>query len=142
MEATYSAEMASLVAGGVAGFAAMIFVVIYLVIILISMAAGICQLIGMWKVFEKAGESGWKAIIPFYNMYTLIKLVNRPGWWLILLFLPMINFVMMILIYLDLAKSFKQGTGFAVGLVFFPYIFMMILGFGKAEYVKLPREME
>ena len=105
-----------------------IILVIYLVLIVIGIAA-------FWKVFTKAGEEGWKAIIPFYNVYVLLRIVGRPGWWLILLLIPFVNFIIWIIVALDLAKSFGKGTGFGVGLIFLGPIFMLILGFGDARYV-------
>ena len=103
-------------------------IIIYLVVLVVA-------IVGFWKVFTKAGEPGWKSIIPFYNVYTLLKIVGRPGWWLILLFIPIVNFIIWIIVSIDLAKSFGKGTGFAVGLIFLGPIFMMILGFGDARYV-------
>src|ERR1700722_15112806 len=53
---------------------------------------------GMWKVFTKAGKAGWAAIVPIYNTYMLLKIVNRPSWWLILFFIPVVNFVATIVV--------------------------------------------
>lgn len=105
------------------------------VIIVIYLALIVLGIVGFWKVFTKAGEAGWKSIIPFYNVYTLLKIVGRPGWWLILFFIPFVNFIIWIIVALDLAKSFGKGTGFGVGLIFLGFIFMLILGFGDAKYV-------
>lgn len=90
---------------------------------------------GLWKTFEKAGEDGWKAIIPIYNVIVLLKIVGRPWWWLLLMLIPCVNFVIWIIIASDLSKSFGQGTGFTIGLIFLPAIFVMILGFGNSRYV-------
>ena len=90
---------------------------------------------GMWLIFTKAGRPGWAAIIPFYNIYTLLKVVGRPGWWLILYFIPLVNVVIEIIVFLNLAKSFGKGGGFAVGLIFLPFIFVPILGLGSPRYV-------
>jgi len=91
--------------------------------------------IGAWKMYEKAGHPGWACLIPIYNFYVLCKIVGRPGWWVILLFIPFVNFVIWIIVALDLAKSFGQSTGFAIGLIFLSVIFIMILGFGDSRYV-------
>lgn len=50
------------------------------------------MIIAMWRIFTKAGQPGWAAIIPFYNIYVLMKVVGRPGWWLILFLIPLVNF--------------------------------------------------
>ncbi|MGP0032786.1 MAG: DUF5684 domain-containing protein [Acidimicrobiales bacterium] len=90
--------------------------------------------IGLWQVFVKAGEEGWKAIIPIYNYYVVLKIVGRPGWWLILYFIPFVNIVIDIVVLWDLTKSFGKTAGFTVGLFFLPFVFIPILGFGAATY--------
>ncbi len=95
----------------------------------------VLYIVGGWKVFEKAGEAGWKIIIPIYNLYILLKIVGRPGWWLILYFIPFVNIVILIIVWVDLSKSFGHGVGFAIGLIFLPYIFLLILGFGSDRYL-------
>lgn len=90
---------------------------------------------GMWKMFEKGGQPGWASIIPIFNIYVMTKLVGRPWWWLLLLLIPFVGFVVWIIMMIDLAKSFGHGIGFAIGLILFPFIFYLILGFGDSEYV-------
>ena len=70
------------------------------------------------EVYEKGDQPGWACLIPFYNIYVLMKIVGRPGWWLILFFIPIVNIIIWIIVTIDLAKSFGKGTGFAVGLIF------------------------
>ncbi|MFZ1730089.1 MAG: DUF5684 domain-containing protein [Bacteroidota bacterium] len=88
-----------------------------------------------WKIFTKAGQPGWAAIVPFYNLYVMLQIVGRPGWWIILMLIPCVNIVVMILLYLDLARVFGKSTGFAIGLILLSVIFIPILAFGDAEYV-------
>ena len=88
-----------------------------------------------WMVFVKAGQAGWKSLIPIYSTYVLLKIVGRPSWWLLLFLIPFVNFVIWIVVALDLAKSFGKGTGFGLGLIFLSIIFYAILGFGSARYV-------
>ncbi len=87
-----------------------------------------------WKVFEKAGQPGWAIIIPFYNIYILLKIANKPGWWLILFLIPLVNFVVAILVSINVAKAFGKGAGFGIGLAFLGFIFYPILAFTDAEY--------
>ena len=89
----------------------------------------------MWKVFEKAGKPGWAAIIPIYNYMILLEIVGKPWWWLLLMIIPLVNIVFAIIMYVELAKSFGKGAGFAVGLIFLGIIFFPILGFGDARYI-------
>jgi hypothetical protein len=89
---------------------------------------------GLWQIFVKADRAGWKAIIPIYNLWVLLEIVGRPGWWIILFFIPFVNIVIWFLVALDLAKSFDHGTGFAIGLFLLPWLFYLILGWGEAQY--------
>lgn len=92
------------------------------------------QIAGMWMVFVKAGQPGWKAIIPFYNLFTQLKFVGRPGWWLLLFFIPVVNLVFAYIISNDTAKSFGKGIGWTLGLFLLGFIFYPLLGFGDARY--------
>lgn len=102
---------------------------------LIWLACLIIVIAGIWKVFAKAGKPGWAAIVPIYNAIMMLEIVGRPAWWFILMLIPLVNIVIAIIVVLDLAKSFGQGSGFAIGLLFLSPIFMVILGFGSARYV-------
>jgi hypothetical protein len=93
---------------------------------------------GMWKVFTKAGEPGWAAIIPIYNFLVLLKIAGKPMWWIILMLIPFVNLVIAIIVMISLAKNFGKGAGFALGLIFLPPIFYPILGFGSARYSPQP----
>lgn len=110
-----------------AGIAGLLFMLIYVGIIVAVIA-------GMWKTFTKAGQPGWAAIVPIYNLYIWTKIVGRPWWWLLLMFIPIVSIVIAIILCVDLAKSFGKGIGFAVGLILLGFIFIPILGFGSAQY--------
>jgi hypothetical protein len=88
----------------------------------------------MWKVFTKAGQPGWASLIPIYNIYIWCKIVGRPGWWIILMLIPFVNFIILIILSIDMAKSFGKGVGFGLGLAFLGFIFLPVLGFGSAQY--------
>lgn len=105
------------------------------VVTLIWLAVMVLVIASMWRVFSKAGQPGWAAIIPIYNMIVLIQIIRKPIWWIILFFIPFVNLIVMILVALELAKVFGKGGGFAVGLILLPIIFYPILGFGDARYV-------
>lgn len=104
-----------------------IFWIVYCAVIILLIAA-------MWKVFSKAGQPGWAAIIPIFNMYVLCKVAGRPGWWVILMLIPLVNFIILIIVSIDVAKNFGKGAGFGIGLFLLPFIFYPILGFGSAQY--------
>jgi Family of unknown function (DUF5684) len=87
-----------------------------------------------WVIFTKAGQPGWPALIPIYSTYILLKVVGRPGWWLLLLLIPIVNVVCLIIVMNDLSKSFGHGVGFTLGLIFLSLIFIYILAFGSSTY--------
>jgi Family of unknown function (DUF5684) len=91
-------------------------------------------IVAMWKVFTKAGQPGWASIIPIYNLYIWCKIVGRPWWWILLMLIPFVNFIIAIILCIDLAKSFGKGVGFGLGLALLGFIFWPILGFGSAQY--------
>ena len=101
---------------------------------LISLGLVVLMVASVWKVFDKAGEPGWAAIIPIYNAVVLLKIVGRPVWWLILMFIPLVGIIVSLLVVVDLAKSFGQGIGYTLGLLFLPFIFWPLLAFGDARY--------
>lgn len=87
-----------------------------------------------WVIFTKAGQPGWPALIPIYSTYVLLKVVGRPGWWLLLFLVPFVNIVIFIVMLNDLSKSFGHGVGFTLGLIFLSLIFVYVLAFGSSTY--------
>ncbi len=105
----------------------------------------IIVIIGLWKIFVKANQPGWAALIPIYNTYILLKIVRMSPWFLlVMIFGGMIPFVgglimlgLFAVVYYRLAKSFGKGVGYTLGLLFLSPIFMPMLGFGSAQYTAL-----
>ncbi len=104
-------------------------------VLLIELVLVIAAIAGLWKTFEKAGHPGWAAIVPIYNGYIICKIAGRPGWWVILFFIPFVNFIIAVIVSIDVAKNFGKGTGFGIGIALLGFIFYPILGFGDAQYV-------
>lgn len=118
----------------------------------------ILSVAAMWMIFVKAGESGWKSLIPIYNLYILYKVCwNTNVFWAVLVLeilsnalgknekgsffvsiLALIIWVVLLIIRifycLKLSRAFGFRGGFAVGLYFLNTIFIMILGFGNSRY--------
>ena len=103
-------------------------------VIFIQLALGIFTIVAMWKTFNKAGQPGWACIIPIYNIYILIQIAGRPGWWTLLFFIPLVNLIVDIIVSIDIAGNFGKGVGFGVGLCFLPFIFFPIIVFSDAEF--------
>ena len=102
--------------------------------LIISLLIALLIIVAMWKVFTKAGQPGWASIIPIYNLYIWCKIVGRPWWWILLMLIPFVNFIVAIILCIDMAKSFGKGAGFGIGLALLGIIFWPILGFGSAQY--------
>ena len=102
--------------------------------LIVGLLIGLLIIVAMWKVFAKAGQPGWASIIPIYNLYIWCKIVGRPWWWILLMLIPFVNFIVGIILSIDLAKSFGKGVGFGIGLALLGIIFWPILGFGSAQY--------
>jgi hypothetical protein len=113
--------------GGAAAAFGMVFFVVWLAIVALVIA-------GFWKVFVKAGEPGWAALIPIYNLVVLLKIAGKPLWWLLLLLIPFVNFIALIMVGMGVAQNFGKGSGFGIGLGLLAPIFYPILGFSDAVY--------
>lgn len=113
---------------GVGLFSSFVFWVFYIAVI-------VFYIICMWKIFVKAGKPGWSSIIPIYSSLVQLEILGRPWWWLLLLFVPLVNIVIAIIMIFDMAKVFGKDTGFGFGLLFLSFIFIPILAFGDAQYL-------
>jgi hypothetical protein len=89
----------------------------------------------MWRIFVKAGKPGWAAIIPIYNLLVELEIVGRPWYWLFLMFIPVVDVVLGIIILFRMAKVYGHSVGFGFGLLFLSYIFMPILAFDQSTYL-------
>ncbi len=101
---------------------------------LVMMAVMVIAIAGMWRVFSKAGQPGWGVLVPIYNIFLMCKIAQRPAWWVILFFVPVVNLIVAVVMSVDIARHFGKGTGFGMGLVFLGFIFYPILGFSGAQY--------
>lgn len=107
---------------------------ILLPLIISLLSAIFLIIIPMWKIFTKAGKPGWACIIPIYNIIVMLEVVKKPVWWIILMLIPIVNIVIAIIVIHQLSLSFGKGTGFTVGLILLPVIFLPILGYGSSQY--------
>jgi hypothetical protein len=90
--------------------------------------------VALWGIFVKAGQPGWAGFVPVFNMIVVLRCVGRPWWWILLFFIPLVDIVVLIMVYYDLSRSFGHGVGFTVGLIFLEVIFLLILAFGGSVY--------
>lgn len=66
--------------------------------------------LGTWKLYEKADRKSWEAFIPVYNAIVLMKIINRPTWWTALLFVPVVNLILFIVVWVETLRSFGKNT--------------------------------
>jgi hypothetical protein len=105
-----------------------------IVILLVELVIAVLCIAGIWKVFTKAGEPGWAAIVPIYNLLVMLKIAGKPAWWFILFLIPGVGAIMAIIVAIGIAEKFGKGAGFGIGLALLPMIFYPMLGFGDAQY--------
>lgn len=70
----------------------------------------VAHFLGTWKLYIKAGRKAWEAAIPVYNAIVLMQIINRPKWWTILLFIPIINLIIFPVIWVETARSFGKNS--------------------------------
>ena len=134
----YNSTISDAAAAEMVGGFALLYLIFVWSIALFGVAAGVLEIIAMWKMFKKAGRHGWEAIIPFYNMYTLFEISGVPGANIFFMFIPCAGPIIL-LVYeikaaISLSKKFHKSGGFAVLLILLSTIGYCILGFGKDEY--------
>lgn len=133
-----------------------------MVSVVISLVWVVVSVIANWRIFEKAGEAGWKCLIPFYSSYVEYEF-TWIGWlgivYVVLLMVPgflrtataqenpsavasalvsiagIASFIISAIQSIRLSKAFGHGIGFGIGLILLSPIFRIILGFGNSEYV-------
>jgi uncharacterized membrane protein YoaK (UPF0700 family) len=101
---------------------------------IIWLGVALTVIAGMWMTFTKAGKPGWGVLVPIYNVILMCDIAGKPWWWLLLLFIPLVNLVVAVMLSIAIAERFGKGVGFGLGLAFLGFIFYPILGFGDAEY--------
>ena len=117
-------------------------------------------IIGYFKIYKKANEKGWKALIPFYNIYILYKIFWKIKYFMFLLIiyficifitgfiysqelfellmfiLTLITLYHRIILSIRISRSFKKNIFWSLGIIFLPYLFVIILGFNRTKYIK------
>ena len=118
-------------------------------VLAISLILLVLKVVGRWKMFEKAGEAGWKAIIPIYNTYTQCKIVGISAYWIFIIFIGYLigSFIIAIklithiavvyfsvMIAMSTARSFGKSDSIGIGLFLLPSVFNMIIGCDSSKY--------
>jgi len=103
--------------------------------LIIWLAVVVILIVSLWKIYRKAGKPGWASIIPVYNIVVLLEMIGKPIWWVIFIFIPVVNMIFSVIVAYHLARAFGKDIGFAIGLMILPFIFYPILAFGRSTYV-------
>lgn len=101
----------------------------------IALVVYVAMLVGMWKMFTKAGKAGWLVLIPIVNFFTLVKIVTGNAAKGLLMLIPIVNIIFAIKLSIDEAKVYGYSTGMGIVNIFFPFVCVFVFGFGKNEYV-------
>ncbi len=126
-------------------------VVLIIIACFVGIAVYVLYVVGLWKVFKKAGEDGWKALIPFYNTYVLTKIVGLSWWWFLLAVAPTIvglvsgtstlvslgsicQIIANVCIAKNLSMKMHKDTATIVLLVLFPVVMYPVLGLGSSTW--------
>jgi uncharacterized membrane protein YhaH (DUF805 family) len=116
------------------GLSTLMIIYIIVVIVIYVVAA-----ISLWRIFKKAGQPGWAAIVPIYNYLTLLKVIGRPWWWVLAVLFGLIpvvgwiaNLVVAAIVLHDLSKSFGKGAGMTIALIC--VVGFPALAFSDAQY--------
>jgi hypothetical protein len=113
--------------GAMAGTIGIVFTVV-------AVAIGILEIAALWKIFVRAGQPGWAAIVPIYNYIVLCKIGGKPGWWFLILWL----IVPWFMVCIGVARNFGKGTGFGIGLALLLPLFLPILAWSDSRFSLQP----
>lgn len=106
--------------------------------ILYSSLNTILLLVARWRIYEKAGQPGWAALIPVYDVIVLCRIIWGSGTYIWFYLIPIYNIFFMIWSVFRLARVFDHGGGFGLGLLCFPTLFELILAFDRSSYRGVP----
>jgi hypothetical protein len=102
--------------------------------VLVFVALYIAVIVGMWKVFVKAGIAGWWSLVPIANLWFLAKICGLPGWAGLLVFVPFAGLLFSCYLTYLLGRAFGKSVPYIVGMILLPFIFVPLLGWGRDEY--------
>ena len=112
---------------------------IYFILIILGL---LLSVIGLWKIFEKAGEKPYYVLIPFWNIWYWIKIIDKKKWWFIYCLIPFLNVFIVMLMIVETVKCFrKNGFWYQLLSIIIPFIILPVLGFSKKETYTHPKDL-
>lgn len=116
--------------------------VIFLILgILIAVGYVVFFIVSWWKMYTKAGRPGWSNFIPVYGWVEFFNIAWGNGVYFLFMLIPGVNVLVAILSVQKLSEAFGHGLGFTLGLFFFPYVFIPILGLGKSRHIRYQEKL-
>ncbi len=126
----YGGGMGGAEIGGIVG------IVLIILGIAIAVALVVFLFISWWKMYTKAGRPGWSNLIPIYGWVEFFNVAWGNGVYFLFMLVPGVNVLVAILSVQKLSEAFGHGIGYTLGLFFFPWIFIPILGLGKSKHLR------
>lgn len=105
-----------------------------LVFSLVILAMCVVCIVGMWKLFEKAGKPGWASIIPFYNSWVLMEIIGFPGYYMLIMFIPLVGSLFALYCLFKVPQVFGKDMLWGIAAIFLFPIVALMLAFGDAQY--------
>lgn len=105
-------------------------------IYLLSFSISFINIVALWRLFKLNNKPGWASIIPVYNLIVMCQIAKVPLWYVILMFIPIANIIVSIILYINFAEKAGRTKAFGIGLIFLPSVFMPVLAFTKKNQVK------
>lgn len=105
-----------------------------MLIVLLSLVLSLVAVAGYWKALSKAGEPGWAAIIPVYNLWVLVRASGNSWLWFVACLVPLVNFFAVAKVFVNFAGQFGRGVLFGIATWLLPFLMMPLLGFGDYQY--------
>ena len=122
--------------GGSQSASGILGLILILVGAVIALALVVLFIIAWWKIYAKAGRPGWAIFVPVYSSVEFFTVTWGNGAYFLFMLVPGINVLLAILTVQKLSEAFGHGFGYTLGLIFFPYVFIPILAFGKAKHLR------
>lgn len=104
---------------------------------LFSILFAVVLIVSGWRMYEKAGQSGWVALIPIINVFGALKMAGKPFWWALLYLVPVLGVVVHIIVSVSIARSFGKSAllGLVMAIPVVTPFFVIWLGMGSARYL-------
>lgn len=101
-----------------------------MVYVILTILFFILTVVSLYKIFQKAGKKGWESLIPMYNLWIWLKIIDKPAWWFAFLLVPYINVFVLLLMIVEILKCFeKNGLGAQALSVLVPFFYLPWLAF-------------